>query len=430
MIDVCLVGVKGYGRTYFKLLMDAAERGEVRLVAAAIRNQTRDKEECDGLRAIGCRLYTDYREMFASHGRGVDLACIPTGIHLHAPMTIAALRAGMNVLVEKPTAGTIQEVRAMQDAERVSARPESGGYRRRAERESDLFVAVGYQTMYAEEAIAMKRAILDGRLGRVRSIKCMGSGSRDSIYYARNSWSGRLKVGDDWVLDSPFQNANAHQLNMMLFLAGTALEAPARPKSIQAELYRAYDIEAPDTACMRIVTEAGVPIYFCVSHCPEGKGFPPEIVVTGEKGTMRWFFHDRLVIETEGQAPETRPAEGAPESRDSMLRAVIGKVTDPGTFVCTLDVAGAHTLCVNGAHQSSPVRPIPPEHIRTEPSRGETRMVIAGLDEAMRRGAETEKLFSELGVPWARPAPVFSLEGYEEFTSPACLSTDAAPEDG
>ena len=428
MIEACLVGVKGYAQTYFKLLMGAAgtpgsaqaaptgavERGEVRLVAAAIRHQTRDKEECDRLRAIGCRLYTDYREMFAAHGREVDLACIPTGIHLHAPMTVAALRAGMNVLVEKPTAGTVQEVRAMQEAER----------------ESGLFVAVGYQTMYAEEAIAMKRTILDGRLGRVRSIKCMGSGSRDSIYYARNSWAGRLKVGDDWVLDSPFNNANAHQLNMMLFLAGPALEESARPKSIQAELYRANDIEAPDTACMRIATEAGVPIYFCVSHCPDGKGVPPEIVVTGEKGTLRWFFHDRLVIETEGRDPETRPAEGAAESRESMLQAVIDKVTDPGTFVCTLDVAGAHTLCVNGAHESSPVRRIPPEHTRTEASRGGTRMVIEGLDEAMRRGAETEKLFSELGVPWARPAPVFSLEGYEEFTSPACPSTDTAPEDG
>lgn len=414
MIDACLVGVKGYAQTYFKLLMDAVERGEVRLVAAAIRNQTRDKNECDGLRGIGCRLYTDHREMFASHGREIDLACIPTGIHLHAPMTIAALRAGMNVLVEKPTAGTVQDVRAM----------------RAAERESDLFVAVGYQTMYAAEAIAMKRAILDGRLGRVRSIKCTGAGSRDSIYYARNSWAGRLKAGDDWVLDSPFNNANAHQLNMMLFLAGPALEAPARPISIQAELYRANDIEAPDTACMRIVTEAGVPVYFCVSHCPEGKGSPPEIVVTGETGTMRWSFHDRLVIETEGREPETRPAEGPPESRDSMLRAVIAKVGDPGTFVCTLGIAGAHTLCVNGAHESSPVRPIPPEHVRTEPSRGETRMVIAGLDEAMRRGAQTEKLFSELGVPWATPAPVFSLEGYEEFTGPACLSKETPPGNG
>lgn len=414
MIDACLVGIKGYGLTHLKLLMEAVERGDVRLVAVAIKNRPWDKEERDQLRAIGCRLYTDYREMFASHGGEVDLACIPTGIHLHAPMTIAALRAGMNVLVEKPAAGTIQEVRAMQAAER----------------ESGLFVAVGYQTMYAADAITMKRAILDGRLGRVRSIKCMGSGSRDSIYYVRNDWSGRLKVGDDWVLDSPFNNANAHQLNMMLFLAGAALEAPARPKSIQAELYRANDIDSPDTACMRIVTEAGVPIYFCVSHCPEGKGVPPEIVVTGEKGTMRWFFHDRLVIETEGREPETHRAEGAAESRESMLRAVIGKVADPDTFVCTLEVAGAHTLCVSGAHQSSPVRPIPLEHIRTEPSRGGTRMVIAGLDEAMRRGAQTEKLFSELGVPWAMPAPVFSLKGYEEFTSPACLSRDTAPKDG
>ena len=37
--------------------------------------------------------------MLSAHEGGIDLCLIPTGIHWHARMTIAALRAGANVLV-------------------------------------------------------------------------------------------------------------------------------------------------------------------------------------------------------------------------------------------------------------------------------------------------------------------------------------------
>ena len=61
----------------------------------------------------GVRIFTSLREMLAQAREELDLVCIPTGIPLHRPMAIAALEADCNVLVEKPSAGCIQDVDAM-----------------------------------------------------------------------------------------------------------------------------------------------------------------------------------------------------------------------------------------------------------------------------------------------------------------------------
>src|SRR3712207_4812754 len=46
--------------------------------------------------------YTDYREMLAHSGAEAVSICLPT--HLHLPVTLACLEAGLHVLVEKPMA--------------------------------------------------------------------------------------------------------------------------------------------------------------------------------------------------------------------------------------------------------------------------------------------------------------------------------------
>ena len=187
----------------------------------------------------------------------------------------------MHVLVEKPAAGCIQDVRSMQHASCAA----------------DKLVAVGYQHMYAATTLETKRNILDGLIGNVEAIKCRVMWPRDHAYYGRNNWAGRLRVGDRWVLDSPFNHAAAHHLMMMLFLAGAEERQAATPVSVEAELYRANDIESADTACIRVVTNAGIPLLFYVTHaCTDS--LDPEIHVRGAHGSILWT-HAGSVIESE-----------------------------------------------------------------------------------------------------------------------------------
>ncbi len=62
--------------------------------------------------------YDDWQQMLAEHS--FDLVCIATPTVTHAPMTLAALRAGAHVLCEKPMAMTSDEAKTMLDeAERL-----------------------------------------------------------------------------------------------------------------------------------------------------------------------------------------------------------------------------------------------------------------------------------------------------------------------
>jgi predicted dehydrogenase len=392
VFSAAIIGVSGFGGVHYQDLMRQVEQGHMKIIGATVINQEEEAEKCARLRELGCEIFGDYEEMLARLKGRIDLCLIPTSIHQHAPMTIAALRAGANVLVEKPAAATVSEVRAMQAAERETGR----------------FVAVGFQTMYARETLLMKRAILEGKIGEVKTVKCRGLWPRLESYYARNPWAGKLKLGEQWVLDSPFNNAMAHQLNMICFLAGQELYRSARLDTIEAELYRAHKIESADTACMRILTKDHIPLYFWVTHCSEGL-LNPEIVVRGTRGKIHWTFQT-MRIEADGNVMEM-PCQPRIELRDAMLEAVLARLAGREAFICDLDIALAHTLAVNGAHASSAVHPVPEGFIQRSPLDDSMKIVIKDIDEIIARAFEEERLFSELDVAWAQAGRAVSLAG-------------------
>jgi predicted dehydrogenase len=343
--------------------------------------------------------------MFEAWRGRLDLCLIPTGIHLHAPMTVAALQAGANVFVEKPAAGAIQDVRTMQAAARKANR----------------FVAVGYQRMYDPFTLALKAAILGGEIGRLRCIKVWGLWPRLDSYYARNPWAGRLRVAGAWTLDSPFNNALAHHLMLICFLAGRELHACAQVQDVEAELYRGHDIESADTACMRIGTPEGVRLYFFASHCStEDEDRGPEITVVGEEGRIEWTQSEgveRAILKRrDGPARELRSMDHEDDIRSLIMHKLRQRLEGQQPFLCTIDLALTQTLCANAAHESSAVHTVPSTSISRLPFRGSVKTVIAGVDEAVLRGCEQEQLFSEQGVPWARPGTVFSVAGYQRFS--------------
>jgi len=273
---------------------------------------------------------------------------------------------------------------------------------------------VGFQKLYAPETLTIKQAILDGCIGRITSIRCRGLWPRPQSYYARNQWAGKLRFGDAYVLDSPFNNAFAHDLAMVCFLAGRELFGVAELSSIEAELYRAREIESCDTACFRIITAGGLPLSFFFSHACQVLE-DPQILITGENGEIQWGYDS---LELSGGAEKLGIRLLPPQAiREAMMNALLEKIYDRSRFVCDLQIAAAHTTCVNAAHESSGVTPIPRQFVTTPEIDGSIQPSIDDIQQIVARCFAKNALFSEDGIPWSRPGKVLPIQGYRSFPS-------------
>ena len=385
MIRIGLVGVSGYGRWHLKMIDEQVRRGRACLVAATVPNQEQELEACSRLEATGVRLYRDHLEMFAALQGQADLVMLPTGIHWHTPMTLAALDAGLHVLVEKPLAASLDEIDRIDAARRAAGR----------------LVAVGFQELYSAATHDVKRKILEGEIGALRQVNVVGQWPRPLSYYARNEWAGRRRVGDAWVLDSPVSNAFAHFILLALFWAGEQLDQPAQIVTLDAEMYRAQPIETFDTVSLVARTAGGVSITFNASHSGE-INLPPEIRVVGEEGEIRWTLGRHCVRRRPDRPDEVWPLPSVPETRLQVLHEVVSHLSgEPASFLVEPPLARVHTELVQRLDQSGEPQIIPAD-VCVRLQRGdETFISVPGMDPVLRLAADRGCLLSHVAPPWA-----------------------------
>jgi predicted dehydrogenase len=385
-VRIALIGISGYGRIYLQLVRELRDRGAIHLVAAVVINPEEEAANVAELRAAGCAIHADYEEMLRRHAGEVDLCLIPTGIQWHARMSVAALRAGMNVLVEKPLAGSLADVQAIRDAERASRR----------------FAAVGFQDLYTPGTRWLKRQLLTGAIGRVQAIRVLGLWPRPAAYYARNNWTGRLQVGGVAVFDSPVSNAFAHFANLALYFAGRSREDVAPARQVEAELFRAHAIESFDTAVIRARAGDDVAVWLGFTHaCRELEN--PEILIEGSAGRAVWRYENICTIHPASGPEQSHPLPEAIDTRRVMLSQVLWHLRDPNAAICTTAMAESHTALIEAVHRGTSVQTIPPERIEWfTPAGGNSPIpAVHGLEAAMRAAEKQGSLLSEIGFAGA-----------------------------
>ena len=110
MLRVGVVGVGNMGYHHARVYSELAGEGKVELVGIADANFERAKEVAKRFGAIP---YADYRELAKEELDAVSIA-VPTS--LHRQVALEFIKAGTNVLVEKPIADTIENAQAIIEA--------------------------------------------------------------------------------------------------------------------------------------------------------------------------------------------------------------------------------------------------------------------------------------------------------------------------
>lgn len=396
-VSIVLSGLGGYGQVYLAGLLDPPKDVHFRLVGG-VDPAPQNCARLADLEARGVPIYRSLQQFYRASG--ADLAVLSSPIHQHCRQTCLALSHGSHVLCEKPAAATVQEVdRVIRARDRVGK-----------------MVAIGYQWSFSTPIQQLKRAILAGAFGEPRRLRSLCLWPRDEVYYTRNNWAGQQRTARGaWVLDSPANNAMAHDLHNMLYLLGPRTDRSAQPVAILAELYRANAIENFDTAALRVHTDCGAEILFYGSHAvAEESG--PEFCFEFERATITYTTgRDPIVARF---ADGTSRTYGGPndEPQVTKLWTCLASLAGVGTVPCGLEAARSQTLCANGAQDSAGAPTDFPPALRRVNGEAPRRLTwVAGLAQALRDCYAAGALPSELGIDWARAGRRVDLRGYRYF---------------
>jgi predicted dehydrogenase len=194
------------------------------------------------------------------HENAVDVVVICTPNGLHASQSIAALNAGKHVMCEKPMALSAKDCREMMNAATSNNKR--------------LFVVK--QNRFNPPVVAVKKAVDEGRLGKLFSMQLNCFWNRGEAYYS-DSWHGK-KAMDGGILYTQF----SHFIDLMYWLIGDVKHVHAITKNAHH-----VNIEIEDNGVCMIEFESGTigTINFTINSFK--KNMEGSLTLFGEKGTVK-----------------------------------------------------------------------------------------------------------------------------------------------
>jgi len=208
MLTIGIVGTGGIARAHIDGYQRFGEECEI--VALCDPAPGRAEALRAELGLDGARVYTDAAEMLAAEQR-LDLVSVATPPSTHAALSIQALEAGVDVLVEKPMAPSLEECDAM-----IAAAKDNG-----------RLLSVVAQNRFRDDIATLKEVLDSGLAGPVTHAQVSSAWWRGTEYYDlwwRGTWE---REGGGCTL-----NHAIHHLDMTLWMLGS-------PKAVTSVLTNA-----------------------------------------------------------------------------------------------------------------------------------------------------------------------------------------------
>ena len=211
----------------------------------------------------GAQGFSSLTQMLADNRRGdcqLDCVVLTTPSGLHPRQAIEVAGAGIDVMTEKPMATRWQDGLAM-----VRACDEAG---------VRLFVVK--QNRHNRTLQLLKRAVAEGRFGRLYNVAVNVFWTRPQSYYDSAVWRGT------WEFDGgAFMNQASHYVDLLDWICGPVESVMAYANTL------ARNIEVEDTGVAALKWRSGAMGTLNVTMLTYPKNLEGSITLLGEKGTAR-----------------------------------------------------------------------------------------------------------------------------------------------
>jgi predicted dehydrogenase len=336
-----------------------------------------------GTVADGVRRHDTLGELLRAGAPDVTVIATPTPTHF--ALAEAALRAGSDVLLEKPP------VTGMGELDRL----------RKVAAETGHAVQVGFQSLGSAALPLIRGLIADGAIGEVVGIGAAGAWCRPETYWRRAPWAGKRWMNGVPALDGALTNPFAHAIITALSVLGK--DAMGRvPAKTQLELFHANPVEADDTSAVRIELPDAPPIVVAVSVCaPQPTEIDPWVRVRGTEGEVVFSYTTgRLSVSHSGV--EIR-SETFPEA--NLLANLLEHRAAPDAvpLMVPLEDTVGFTAVVEAVRDAPEPRAISAEYVSVEDFEAGRATTVRGIVDLVQSCARDLRLFSESGAKWALP---------------------------
>lgn len=206
----------------------------------------------------GCACYEDL-EKFLSDDR-IDVITVATPSGLHRDVAVAAAKHGKHCIVEKPIEITLPRIDAILEAHAKAGTTVGGIFNMRYETTTKIF----------------KKAVDEGRFGRLTFGMAYGPWWRDQAYYDQGGWRG------SWEIDGggAMMNQGIHTIDLLQYLMG-----PIKQVSAMARTLCHQRIEVEDTSAV-VVEFANGALGTMACTTSMYPGHYRLIEVAGDQGTV------------------------------------------------------------------------------------------------------------------------------------------------
>lgn len=205
--------------------------------------------------------YNDYKNMITEKP-DIDIIAIATDSGVHAEIAFFCINKGFNVIIEKPMAMSID------DADKIV----------RLSEEKGVVVSVCHQNRFNVAIQEMRKALEEGRFGKLSHGSINVRWNRGKQYYSQASWRGK------WASDGGcLFNQCIHGIDLMRWMMGDEVEEVYG--TIRQQFHNYLECEDIGMAIVKFKNGAVGTIEGTVNVFP--KNLEETLYLFGEKGTVK-----------------------------------------------------------------------------------------------------------------------------------------------